>query len=467
MNTVNYKLALIASIGGLLFGYDTAVIAGAVQNLTAYFSLTPTETGWAVSCALAGCMIGGLFGKVLTDKLGRKKTLIITACLILISAIGTALPDNLTTFVIFRVIGGLGIGLASLAVPVYISEISAKEVRGKMTALYQLMIALGMLIVYIVNTGISEMSPSTEWAVSQSWRWMFGSESIPALIFFVLLFTIKESPRWLVKNNQEHEAAKVIRAVNGNEADAEQIVREIKASFNDEHSDDKSDSLFSKRNRKVSLIVIATAFIVNSVGVNAVLYYGNVLVQNIGIANAQTAFWQQIIVGVVFLLAAVFAVYKVEAYGRRPLLIIGSAGCAISILALAAMIYLGVQSPFMFVLILIYIMLFGACVGPIFWVMLPELSPNSIRDRLVSVSVLMVWFGNFQIAQTFPMMNDNPYLIETFNGSFPFIIYGIFAILYLVLTIKCIPETKGKSLEQISAEMRGEETNLTTANNYN
>lgn len=454
MNKVNLKLATIVSLGGLLFGYDTAVIAGAIQNLSAYFSLNSMETGWAVASALIGCMVGGLGGQYLTDYLGRKKTLLVTAWLILISAVGTALPQDFATFVFFRIVGGLGVGLASLAAPVYFSEISAKEIRGKMSGLYQLMIAGGMLLVYIVNTLISELSPGVVWSVNQSWRWMFASEAIPAILFVVLLSFVPESPRWLVKKQQEARAAKVLMSINGADCPTGNMIEEIKVTFQNSAGEALRESLLAPHNRRVVFAVLSMATLANLCGINAVLYYGNVLVESIGIASAKAAFWQQIIIGIAFFLAAAWAVKVVEKIGRRKLLLVGNLGCLISIVLLGILVWMQITSLWMLALIIVYILLFGGTVGPVLWIILPELSPNAIRDKLMALSVFLIWASNFVVAQTFPMMNDSPWLREVFNGGFPFLIYGFFCLLWFLLTLFFIPETKSKSLEQIGREMQ-------------
>ncbi|OON38666.1 MFS transporter [Izhakiella australiensis] len=454
MKTVNFQLALIVSLGGLLFGYDTAVIAGAIKNLTLYFSLSDGETGWAVSSALVGCMAGGLIGQYLTDRWGRKKALIFTAWLIFIAAIGTAVPRTFSELVLFRIAGGVGIGMASLAAPVYISEISAKEVRGKMSGLYQLMISGGMLLVYIVNTLISELSDSPQWAINASWRWMFASEIIPAALFLALLYRVPESPRWLVKKRRDAEAASVLRQINGPQCEAESLIRQIRATFEDSQGKVIREPLLAKHNRRVVFAVLCMATLANLCGINAVLYYGNVLVESIGIASEKTAFWQQVIIGLAFFLAAAWAVKEVENIGRRKLLLYGNLGCLASILLLGVLVWMKITSLWMLGIIVVYILLFGGTVGPVLWIILPELSPNAIRDRLMALAVFLIWAANFVVAQTFPLMNGDPWLRATFNGGFPFLAYGFFCLLWYLLTLFFIPETRNKTLEQISSEMQ-------------
>ncbi|HBY4813787.1 TPA: MFS transporter [Klebsiella pneumoniae] len=450
MNKVNLRLASIASLGGLLFGYETAVIAGAIKHLTTYFALTPTEVGWAVSSALAGSMAGAVCGGWFINAQGRKRTLMIAAVLIFASAAGTSLTPSFTLFWVFRFIGGFGVGLASLTVPVYISEISAHEVRGRMTGIYQLMVTTGILGVYIVNACIAVSSTDPIWALDFSWRWMFASMGIPAILFFIGLFSIPETPHWLIRNNRIEEAKRVITLVHGSASETLNVVSAIVTSFKHSEKRQSSGKLFSGENRLLTLVVFGTAILVNSTGINSVLYYGNILLESIGLGSGNNVYWQQIAIGVMLFSSTFIALKYVEQAGRRKLLLIGTAGCGLTICLLGLLIYLHLTSMWMLVLILAYIVFFSAFVGPIFWIMLPEMAPNHLRDKLVSSAVLLVWLSNFFVAQTFPMMNDNPVLHSFFNGAFPFFVYAFFCALYFLLTLKFLPETKNKTLEEIS-----------------
>ncbi|WP_084932576.1 sugar porter family MFS transporter [Pantoea rwandensis] len=419
---------------------------------------------WAVSSALVGCMFGAMFGGKIINALGRKKALMVAALLIFISAIGTALPANFTMFWVFRIIGGLGVGLASLTVPVYISEISAHSVRGRMTGMYQLMIAGGIMVVYIVNTIIAFSSADAVWALETSWRWMFASMALPAGFFFFALFSIPETPHWLIRNNRIEEAKKVISLVHGSSNETLNVVSSIVKSFDKSESRGGSAKLFSQKNRLLTFIVFGTAVLVNSTGINAVLYYGNVLLEGIGLASGESAYWQQITIGVMLFSSTFIALYYVEKAGRRKLLLIGTLGCGLTIFMLGVLIYLHLTSLWMLVLILAYIVFFSAFVGPIFWIMLPELAPNHLRDKLVSAAVLIVWVSNFLVAQTFPMMNDSHTLVALFNGGFPFFTYAFFCGLYFMLAYKYLPETRNRTLEEISLELSSRANTSATAN---
>lgn len=458
MNTthyMSYKLSLIASLAGLLYGFDSAVIAGAISHLSKYFSLDAIGTGWAVSSVVLGFMIGALSGQFINNALGRKKALLISGLLVFLAGIFTAFPYNFTLFILFRIIGGIGVGLGSATAPVYIGEISAQEIRGKTLGFYQMMIAFGILLVYLVNALVAAQAPDQAWATQYSWRFMLGAMALPGCLFMILVCFLPESPRWLMGKNRDAEANKIMKYINGEGYDCTAELAEIKRSFaaSGVGSSEATTSLLSKKYRRVSFTILAMALLANLCGINAVLYYGNVLLENIGIANERTAYYQQIIIGIAFFAAAVWAVYRVDKYGRRKLLVIGSFVCFVSLTLLGILIWMGVTSIFMLVIMIIYILFFGGTVGPILWIIIPELSPNIIRGKLMSWATFLIWSGSFIVSQTFPMLTDSRVLNEWFNGSFPFLLYGLCCLLWFLLNLFCVTETKDKSLEQISAEM--------------
>ncbi|WP_243657287.1 sugar porter family MFS transporter [Raoultella terrigena] len=452
---MSYKLSLIASLAGLLYGFDSAVIAGAISHLSKYFSLDAIGTGWAVSSVVLGFMIGALSGQFINNALGRKKALLISGLLVFLAGIFTAFPYNFTLFILFRIIGGIGVGLGSATAPVYIGEISAQEIRGKTLGFYQMMIAFGILLVYLVNALVAAQAPDQAWATQYSWRFMLGAMALPGCFFMILVCFLPESPRWLMGKNRDAEANKIMKYINGEGYDCTAELTEIKRSFADSGvgSSEATTSLLSKKYRRVSFTILAMALLANLCGINAVLYYGNVLLENIGIANARTAYYQQIIIGIAFFAAAVWAVYRVDKYGRRKLLIVGSFVCFVSLTLLGILIWMGITSIFMLAIMIIYILFFGGTVGPILWIIIPELSPNIIRGKLMSWATFLIWSGSFIVSQTFPMLTDSRVLNEWFNGSFPFLLYGLCCLLWFLLNLFCVTETKDKSLEQISAEM--------------
>ncbi|WP_246201398.1 sugar porter family MFS transporter [Budvicia diplopodorum] len=450
---MSYKLSLIASLAGLLYGFDSAVVSGAISHISKYFMLDAIGTGWAVSSVVLGFMIGAFSGQFITHSLGRRKALIITGMLVFLAGIFTAFPYNFTMFILFRIIGGIGVGLGSATAPMYIGEISAQKIRGKTLGFYQMMIAFGILSVYLVNALIASWTSDPEWGTNYSWRFMLGAMAVPGCLFMILAFFLPESPRWLINKNREAEADDILKYVNGKDYDSKAAIAEIKHSFVHNNASSKNESLFSRKYRRVSFIILSMALLANLCGINAVLYYGNVLFENIGIATAQTAYYQQVIIGIAFFGAAVWAVYRVEKYGRRKLLIIGSFVCFVTITLLGILIWMGVTSIFMLALIVIYILFFGGTVGPILWIIIPELSPNMIRDKLMSWATFLIWTGSFIVSQTFPMLTDSVLLTDLFNGSFPFFLYGLCCLLWFLLNVFFVTETKDKSLEQISAEM--------------
>lgn len=456
MNTTystSYKLSLIASLAGLLYGFDSAVVSGAIAHISEYFSLDAMGTGWAVSSVVLGFMIGAFSGQYVNNVMGRKKTLIITGLLVFLAGIFTALPYNFSFFILFRIIGGIGVGLGSATAPVYIGEIAAQKIRGKVLGFYQMMIAFGILSVYLVNALVASWITDAEWGTNYSWRYMLGAMAIPGGLFMILAFFLPESPRWLINKNRETEAAEIISHIHGQGYDSQKAIAEIKQSFQHEATAAKKESLLSGKYRRVTFVILSMALLANLCGINAVLYYGNVLFENIGIASAKTAYYQQVGVGIAFFMAAVWAVYNVEKYGRRKLLIIGSFICFVTITLLGILILMGVSNLFMLALMIVYILFFGGTIGPILWIIIPELAPNILRDKLMSWATFLIWTGSFIVSQTFPMLTNSVTLNAVFNGSFPFFLYGLCCLLWFLLNVFFVTETKDKSLEQISAEM--------------
>ncbi|TCW09363.1 SP family arabinose:H+ symporter-like MFS transporter/SP family xylose:H+ symportor-like MFS transporter [Raoultella sp. BIGb0138] len=450
---MSYKLSFIASLAGLLYGFDSAVIAGAIAHLKNYFSLDAIGTGWAVSSVVLGFMIGAFSSQFITNALGRKKALMITGGLVFLAGMGTAFPYNFTLFIIFRIAGGIGVGLGSASAPAYIGEIAARQIRGKTLGFYQMMIAFGILSVYLVNALVAGWTADPGWATQYSWRFMLGAMSVPGGIFMLLTFFLPESPRWLINKGREDEAGFILKSIHGQEYDSQAAISEIKRSFQQQKIGIGNEHVLSKRYRKVSFTIMAMALLANLCGINAVLYYGNVLFESIGIATEKTAYYQQIIIGVAFFAAALWAVYNVEKYGRRKLLIIGSFVCFLAITLLGILIWIGITHIFMLGIMIVYILFFGGTIGPILWIIIPELAPNAIRDKLMSWATLLIWTGSFIVSQTFPMLTNSMTLNRMFNGSFPFFLYGICCLLWFLVNVFYVTETKDKSLEQISAEV--------------
>ncbi|MHC4388073.1 MAG: sugar porter family MFS transporter [Planctomycetota bacterium] len=438
------SVCVVAALGGLLFGYDTAVISGAIGFLQTRFGLDPKWTGWAASCALVGCIMGVSIAGILSDRLGRKKVLFISAALFLISAVGTALPRNLTEFIIFRVIGGIGVGAASMTSPMYIAEISPARIRGRMVSVNQFAIIFGMLVVYFVNYFIAR-SGTEQWNIQYGWRWMFGSEAIPAILLLMLLFLVPESPRWLTKQGRTEEALRILSRIRDSERAQAELV-EIKDAI--AHESGSITQLLQPRMRIVLLIGVALAILQQVTGINVFLYYAPEIFKELG-TGTNAALLQTVIVGAVNLTFTIVAIWTVDLLGRKPLMILGVAGMGVSLFAMGFAAYLQKTELWVLVFILAYIASFALSVGPVTWVILSEIFPTSIRGRAMAIATFWLWSANYVVSQTFPMMNKNKWLVDKFHHGFPFWVYGALCVVELVFVLFMLPETKGKTLEQI------------------
>jgi SP family xylose:H+ symportor-like MFS transporter len=457
------KLTIVATLGGLLFGYDTAVISGTVSSLENFFVLpfgldemsSNARLGFVVSSALIGCIIGGISGGIISKKLGRKNGLILAAILFLFSAIGSAMPEILLKpigeadhtfiyiFILYRILGGIGVGLASMLSPLYIAEIAPAKIRGKLVSMNQFAIIFGMLVVYFVNYYIAKQGDEL-WLNTVGWRWMFASEIIPASLFLLMLFFVPDTPRSLVLQSQPEKALDVLTKINGVE-EGKKILAEIQNTVVSH-----SGKLFSFG---ISIIVIGVLLSVfqQFVGINVVLYYAPEIFKSMG-SGTDTALLQTIIVGAVNLLFTVLAIMTVDKFGRKPLMIIGALGMAISMFALGTTFFMKSVGMGALVFMLLYIASFAMSWGPVCWVLLSEIFPNKIRGRALAVAVAAQWISNYLVSWTFPMMDKNSYLIDTFNHGFAYWIYGVMGVLATVFVWKFVPETKGKTLEEIEID---------------
>lgn len=455
-------LTLIATLGGLLFGYDTAVISGAVGSLRAYFieprNLSPDAAdsllGFVTSSALIGCIVGGCIGGWVSTNIGRKRGLIVAAVLFLISALGAAAPefpfapighggpDYMKYFVFYRILGGIGVGLASMLSPMYIAEIAPARIRGNLVAWNQLAIIFGMLVIYFVNYGIAKGGDSETWLNTIGWRYMFASGAVPALLFLVLLFLVPETPRYLMLKGNEAGARAVLNKL-GSSAEAEQEMVEIRASLAEHHS----GKLFSFGILVVFIGIMLSVF-QQFVGINVVLYYAPVIFKGMGLST-NASLWQTIIVGAVNLIFTVVAVVTVDKYGRKPLQVIGALVMAVSMIALGANFMMHGQGVIALLCMLAYIAGFAVSWGPVTWVLLSEIFPNQIRGKAMAVAVAAQWIANYLVSWTFPMLDGNPTLVSHFNHGFAYWIYGVMSVLAAVFVWKWVPETKGRSLEQM------------------
>jgi SP family xylose:H+ symportor-like MFS transporter len=454
------KLTIVATLGGLLFGYDTAVISGTVSSLESFFVLpfgldemsSNARLGFVVSSALIGCIIGGISGGIISKKLGRKNGLILAAILFLLSAIGSAMPEMLLKpvgeadhtfiyiFILYRILGGIGVGLASMLSPLYIAEIAPAKIRGKLVSMNQFAIIFGMLVVYFVNYFIAKQGDDA-WLNTVGWRWMFASEIIPASLFLIMLFFVPDTPRSLVLQSQPEKALDVLIKINGIE-EGKKILAEIQNTVVSH-----SGKLFSFG---ITVIVIGVLLSVfqQFVGINVVLYYAPEIFKSMG-SGTDVALLQTIIVGAVNLLFTVLAIMTVDKFGRKPLMIIGAAGMAFAMFALGTTFFMESVGMGALIFMLIYVASFAMSWGPVCWVLLSEIFPNKIRGRALAVAVAAQWISNYLVSWTFPMMDKNTYLLEKFNHGFAYWIYGVMGVLAAILVWKFVPETKGKTLEEM------------------
>ena len=456
------KLTLVATLGGLLFGYDTGVISGTVGSLDNFFVIPKglSETaasafkGFLVSSALIGCIVGGIFGGLISKKIGRRNGLILAAILFLISALGSAMPEMFlapigeldhtysTIFILYRIIGGIGVGLASMLSPLYIAEIAPANSRGKLVSYNQLAIVGGFMVVYFVNYFISKTGGSDAWLNEIGWRWMFASEIIPAGLFLGLLFLVPDTPRSLVLRNKPEEALSVLTKVNGEEKGIV-ILEEIKDSM-----DEKISRNLLSFGWLVIVVGILLSILQQFVGINVVLYYAPEIFKTIS-SGTDTALLMTIIVGIVNFLFTIIAIKTVDKYGRKPLMVIGALGMAIAMLSLGFVFFSGATGYLALFCMMLYVASFAMSWGPVTWVLLSEIFPNKIRGRALAIAVAAQWISNYLVSLTFPMMNDNSYLSEKFNHGFAYWVYGIMSILAMLFIIKFVPETKGKTLEEM------------------
>ncbi len=451
-NSKFYAIALtfVATLGGLLFGYDTAVISGAEKSIQAYLvesqGLSSLIHGLTTSSALIGCIVGGLISGILASRFGRKNTLLLAALLFFISALGSGHPEFLfftkgeptvgllLMFNFYRVIGGIGVGLASAVSPMYIGEIAPAHIRGQLVSLNQFAIIFGMLVVYFVNWGIAN-GQSIEWINSIGWRRMFLSETIPAGLFGILLFFVPETPRYLSLTGRSEKALEILTRINGPEK-AGKIMAEIQGSIQ-HHA---SRRLFSF-GKKVIIIGILLSVFQQFVGINVALYYAPRIFESMGAAK-DASMMQTVIMGLVNVIFTVVAIFTVDKWGRKPLLIVGSMGMAFGMFAISALAFLNIIGIGTLVFIVIYTASFMMSWGPITWVLISEIFPNKIRGRAVAIAVAAMWAANYFISSTYPAMME-------FSGGFTYGFYGLMSVLSLLFVWKMVPETKGKTLEEM------------------
>lgn len=434
-----YKITLVAAVGGLLFGYDTAVIAGAIGFLQIKFDLSPSMVGWVASCALIGCIFGALFAGALSDWVGRKKVLILSAILFGISSLGIAVPSDLNWFVFFRIIGGLGIGIASMLAPMYITEIAPADKRGRLVSINQLGIVTGILLIYFVNAEIAGLYDES-WNVETGWRWMFGSGIFPSVIFLVLLFFVPESPRWLAKQGRNEEALVILTKINGPEQAALELIEINQGIFAESVS---FMEIFKPGIRKALIVGVILAMFSQITGINAIMYYAPEIFKSTG-DGSDSALLQTILVGVVNFLFTIVAIKYVDKVGRKGLLLAGSAGMTICLALIGGAFFLDLAKGYLVLIsILAYIAFFALSLGPLTFVVIAEIFPNRTRGLAMSVCVFALWVFVFIVSQCFPI------LLEAIGNAYTFWIFMLMSLGAFIFVWKFIPETKEKTLEEM------------------
>jgi SP family xylose:H+ symportor-like MFS transporter len=415
--------------------------------------------GFVVSSALIGCIIGGISGGWVSTNIGRKRGLVIAAVLFLLSALGAAAPEfpfapighggpgYMVNFVIYRILGGIGVGLASMLSPMYIAEIAPPKVRGNLVAWNQFAIIFGMLVIYFVNFGISKTGSGDAWLNTIGWRYMFLSGVIPAGLFLVLLLLVPETPRFLMLKGNESAARAVLTKLVTPE-EREQELSEIRASLSEHHS----GKMFSYGALLIFIGITVSVF-QQFVGINVVLYYATDIFKGMGMST-NASLMQTIIVGAVNLIFTVVAVLSVDHFGRKPLQIIGALVMAVSMISLGVDFWLGGQGMVALVCMLVYTAGFAVSWGPVTWVLLSEIFPNQIRGKAMAVAVAAQWIANYLVSWSFPILDDNPYLVAHFKHGFAYWIYGVMSVLAALFMWRFVPETKGRTLEQMEGLWR-------------
>lgn len=447
-------LSVVAALGGFLFGYDTAVISGTIAQVTEQFGLDALQQGWYVGCALIGSIIGVLFAGILSDKFGRKSTMILSAILFSTSAIGCAVSTDFNQLVIYRIIGGVGIGVVSIISPLYISEVAVAQYRGRLVSLYQLAVTIGFLGAYLVNYqllgySMSNLDASTGWwnlvFVSEVWRGMLGMETLPAIMFFIIIFFIPESPRWLILKGKEEKATNILERIYTSSKEALFQLTETKSVLSSE-SKSEWKLLLQPGIRKAVIIGVCIAVLGQFMGVNAVLYYGPSIFENAGLSGGDSLFYQ-VLVGLVNTLTTVLALVIIDKVGRKKLVYYGVSGMVISLVLIATyFIYgesWGISSIFLLIFFLFYVFCCAVSICAVVFVLLSEMYPTRVRGLAMSIAGFALWIGTYLIGQL------TPWMLQNLTPAGTFILFAIMCVPYMLIVWKLVPETTGKSLEEI------------------
>lgn len=452
-----WLICIVAAMGGLLFGYDWVVIGGAKLFYEPFFGITdetPLMRGWAMSSALFGCLVGAVISGMLTDRLGRKRLLVVSGSLFTVSAVGTGLAWSFFSFNVFRIIGGLGIGLASNLSPMYIAEISPAELRGKFVSINQLTIVIGILAAQIINLLIARPVPEDatielilhSWNGQTGWRWMFGAETIPAFIFFLLMLFVPESPRWLIKYGKYQMAERILSKIGGPDY-ARAEVEDIRATLaGNEIAKVNFKDLLEPKLLKILGIGVFLAVFQQWCGINTIFNYAQEIFSAAGFGVSSIMF-NIVITGIVNLIFTFVAIYTVDRFGRRVLILIGAGGLSGIYAILGTSYYFHSTGVHMLILVVLAIGCYAMSLAPVVWVVISEIFPNRIRGAAVSVAVFALWIACTVLTLTFPYLN------KSLGSSGTFWLYGAVCIVGFCFVYMYLPETKGKTLEDIEREL--------------
>ncbi|AUI80038.1 MFS transporter [Lactiplantibacillus pentosus] len=433
-------ISCAAALGGLLFGYDTAVISGAVGFLQIKFSLTSAEVGWVTSCILIGCAIGVSVAGILSDLFGRKKILALSAIIFALSSLGAAFSSSYLVLVIWRMLAGVGIGLTSLITPLYIAEMAPADVRGKLVSVNQLAITIGIFIVYFINAAIASGSGNA-WNVSTGWRWMMGIGVIPSALFLIALIPAGESPRWLAQHGKKGEALKVLKKVESNELVAKQQFEEIQKAET-AVDDTKFSDLFNKTWLPVLIIGVLLALFQQFSGSNAIMYYAPEIFKGAGFGQ-NGAFMATVSIGVINMVITVVSLGLVDRIGRKKLLGWGSLAMSLCLLVVAICFFTRASTAITLTFILLAIASYAISLAPVTWLLISEIFPSKIRGRAMSICTVVLWLSDFTLSYTFPILTQN------IGEGWTFMLYVVVTALSALFVWKMVPETQGKSLEEI------------------
>jgi MFS transporter, SP family, arabinose:H+ symporter len=433
----------VTAIGGFLFGYDTAVINGANSYLKSYLHLSPAQEGTAGASAILGCIPGAMCAGFLSDRFGRKRMLFLCALLYAVSGVLSAIPSAFDQFLVARFISGLGIGASSIICPIYIAEISPEKWRGRLGSLFQLGIVTGIFVTLFVNTVIQGMGDEA-WNTTSGWRWMLGMEVAPALVFMALLSMVPESPRWLAQKGHEAQARDILQRVGGLGYAASEMAG-IQDAMDSASSDEgRLSDLFTGGFFKPIALGVSLMACSQFCGINAIMYYSTKIFVAAG-AGKNAAFTSSVWVGLINLLFTFVAIGLVDKIGRRALLLVGTAVQALALGLVGWMFKTHQTGVGLLVCVILFIAAFAVAMGPIGWLFCSEIFPNKVRGRAMSIAAFTVWVSCYVVAQTFPMLNDSPAI----GPALTFWVYAAVSLVSFLFVLACIPETKGRSLEEI------------------